>query len=142
MSDDLKIIQSQPSLKIWGEHLDELEKYKVFKGKFVMTDDHKLFAKLFPKSEWDGSAFFHDMLVEELGVNTPKSMEVQERIIGGGKMEVELVGNHLECRLWGKSTIYGDYESSHVDTEALEHEIQDVFNLDDMPVQVIPDYEE
>lgn len=139
---DLKIIQSQPSVKLWGKGLDEIEKHKVFKGKFVMSDDHKLFAKLYPKSEWDGIDLFHDMVVADLGVNNPESMDVKEVIVGGGKIEVELVENHLECRLWGKSTIYGDYDSSHVDTGALEHEIQDVFNLDDMPVQVIPDYEE
>jgi len=139
---DLQIIESQPPIKLWGKHLDEIERHKAFKGKFVMTDDHKLFAKLYPKSEWDDVELFHDMVVADLGVNDAESMDVKEVIMGGGKIEVELLEGHVECRLWGKSTIYGDYDSSHVDAKALEDEIQNVFNLDDMPVQVIPDYEE
>ena len=139
---DLKIIQSQPSVKLWGKDLDEIERHKAFKGKFVMAVDGRLFAKLYPKSKWDSIELFHDMVVADLGVGDPESMDVKEQIVGGGKIEVELMDGFAECRLYGKSTIYGDYESDTVNKEALEDEIQDVFGLDDMPVSVIADYEE
>lgn len=142
LEDDLKILTDLPPAKLWGEDLDEMERHKVFKGKFVMTDDGKLFGKLYPKSKWDSIELFHDMVVEDLGVTSPKSMDVKERIVGGGKIEVEFVNEFAECRLYGKSTIYGDYESDMVDKKSLETEIQDVFGLDDMSVTIVADFEE
>lgn len=139
---DIQIIESQPSVKLWGEDLDEIQKHKVYRGKFVMTHDGRLFAKLYPKSVWETIEFFHDMLVKELGVKDPESHDVKELIIGGGKIEVELVDDYAECRLWGKSTIYGDYDPPEVDVAALETEVQESFDLDDMPVSVMFDYEE
>jgi len=139
---DLKIIEDQPPAKLWGEALDEIGSNKAYKGKFVMTHDGKLFAKLFPKSEWDNIEFFHDILVEELGVKDAKSIDVKEMIVGGGKIEVELIDDYVECRLWGKSTIYGEFNSNLIDIAAIENEIREVFELDEMPVLVVPDYEE
>lgn len=139
---DLKLIEDQPPVKIWGEHLDEIENNKVYKGKFVVSEDGKFFAKLYPKSEWPDIELFHDMVVEELGVKDAKSMDVKEIIVGGGKIEIELMENFLECRLYGKSTIYGEYDPDAIDAALLENEIQEVFELDDMPVHLITDLEE
>lgn len=139
---DLKIIEDQPPVKLLGEDLDEIETNKAYKGKFVITHDGKLFAKLFPKSEWDNIEFFHDILMEELGVKDAKSMDVKEVLVGGGKIEVELIDDYVECRLWGKSTIYGEFNPNLIDIAAIESEIREVFELDEMPVLVVPDYEE
>lgn len=144
MSDakDIHLIETQPAVRVWGEDLDDLKSVKHYKGKFVMTEDGRLFAKLFPKSTWDSIEFFHDMLVSDLGVQDPESMEVKELIVGGGKIELMLVEGHLECRLYGKSTIYGDYNANAVDPAALEEELQEVFEVDEMPVSVVRDFEE
>lgn len=139
---DLEIIESQPPVKIWGEDFEDIDSIKAYKGKFVMTEDGKLFAKLYPMSEWGNIELFHDMVVSELGVKDAESMDVKDMIIGGGKIEIELIENHIECRLYGKSTIYGDYDADAVDITALEMEIREVFELDEIPVLVIPDYEE
>ena len=142
MSDsDLKIIDNLPLVKIWGDDFDKMDDIRVYKGKFVVTDNGKLFAKLFPLDEWGNIEFFHDMVVGELGVNDARSMDVKDVVIGGGKVEVELMENYVECRLYGKSTIYGDYDSNSIDVTLLEAEIRDVFDLDEMPVVIISDYE-
>ena len=139
---DIHIIENLPAVKIWGEDLDEIKQTKAYKGKFVITHDGRLFVKLYPLNEWNNIEFFHDMLVKELGVKDPESHDVKEIVVGGGKIAVELLGGHAECRLWGKSTIYGDYDSQEVNVSALETEVQEAFDLDDMPVQIIPDDEE
>ena len=87
-------------------------------------------------------SFFHDDLVGGLGVKEAESMDVKKVIAGGGKIEIELVDDYVECRIYGKSTVYGDYDPDEIDTSALEDEIRDVFGLDEMPVLVVPDYEE
>ncbi|QQR83834.1 hypothetical protein IPJ72_01335 [Candidatus Peregrinibacteria bacterium] len=66
----------------------------------------------------------------ELGVSNPKSIDVKEVIIGGGKIEVEWVHNHMVCRLGGKSTVYGDHDSGSLPLEEIEQEIQDVFDCE------------
>ena len=81
---DLKLIEAQPPVKLWGEDLDEIEEHKVYKGKFVETEGGKIFAKLFPKSDWDNIEFFHDMLVKELGVkDVPGNQESQIAVCAG-----------------------------------------------------------
>ena len=139
---DLLVIEEQPQIKIWGKNFDEFDDIKSFKGRFVVTSDGKLFAKLYPKAEWDNIEIFHDMIVNELGVADPKSFDVKEVIIGGGKIEIELKDDHVECHLYGKSTIYGDYEPEAVDAAALEYEIRNVFDLDEIPINVTADLEE
>ena len=139
---DITIIEDQPRVKLWGERFDEFKKNKAYKGKFVATDEGKFFAKLYPKAEWDNVSFFHDDLVGELGVKDAKSMDVKEVIVGGGKIEIELVDDYVECRIYGKSTVYGDYDPDEIDTSVLEDEIRDVFELNEMPVLIVPDYEE
>ena len=139
---DITIIEDQPRVKLWGEEFDEFKKNRAYKGKFVVTDGGQFFAKLYPKSEWDSLSFFHDDLVGELGVKDTKGMDVKEVIVGGGKIEIELVNDYVECRIYGKSTIYGDYSPGEIDTSVLEDEIRDVFELGDTPVLVVPDYEE
>ena len=139
---DLKIIEDQPPVKIFGEHFDEIKKIKAYKGKFVTTEDGKLFAKLYPKSDWDNMEFFHDDLVGELGVKDAKSMDVKEVVVGGGKIEIELINDYVECRLWGKSTVYGDYNPENIDVAAIETEIKEIFDLDKTPILVVPDFEE
>ncbi|MBU1017657.1 hypothetical protein KKA33_01360 [Patescibacteria group bacterium] len=139
---DIAVIEDQPRVKLWGEHLDDYKIIKTYKGKFVLSDEGQLFAKFFPKKEWDKVSFFHDDLVRELGVKDAKSMDVKEVIIGGGKIEFEWVDDYAECRLYGKSTVYGDYDRGDIDTVALGEEIRDVFELGDVPILVIPDFEE
>ncbi len=141
-STDIAAIEDHPRVKLWGEGLDDFKKIKAFKGKFVLSDEGQLFAKFFPKKKWDSVSFFHDDLVRELGVKDAKSMDVKEVIIGGGKIEVELVDDYVECRLYGKSTVYGDYNPDDIDTTAFEEEIRDTFGTGDMPVLVVPDFEE
>jgi hypothetical protein len=136
---DLSAIEEQPSAKLWGENLDEFQDIKSYKGKFVVTSDGKFFAKLFPKSEWDNIELFHDMVVSDLGVNDPKSVDVKEVITGGGKMDITLKDNSVEVLLYGNSAIYGDYDADGIDIEALEFEVRNVFDLDDVPVKIVTD---
>ena len=107
----------------------------------MVTFDGKFFAKLYPLKEWDSIEFFHDMLVRELGVNDPEGMDVKEAVVGGGKIDLELLPEYAECRLYGKSTIYGDYDPLTINSEAIANELQEVFDLGDMPVHVIVDHE-
>ncbi|MBN2096685.1 hypothetical protein JW752_04825 [Candidatus Peregrinibacteria bacterium] len=139
---DIAVIEDQPRTKLWGEDLDDFKAIKAYKGKFVLSDEGQFFAKLFPKREWDSVSFFHDDLIRELGVKDAKSMDVKEVIIGGGKIEIELFDDYAECRLYGKSTVYGDYNPNDIDTTALETEIRDTFELGDEPVLIVPDFEE
>ncbi len=139
---DLEIIEELPPVTLWGERFDEAQTVKHFKGKFVVTDDGKLMGKLFPLAVWDRIEYFHDMVVMELGIEDAKNMDVMEKIIGGGKIEIEFFDDHAECRLYGKSTIYGDYDSEAVDEAALKNEIREVFDLDEIPVLVQADEEE
>jgi len=139
---DLSVIDEQPQIKLWGEGFDEFKDLKSFKGKFVVTNDSKFFAKLYPKIEWDNIELFHDMVVNELGVEDPKSIDVKDVIIGGGKIEITLKDGHVECHLYGKSTIYGDYDPEAIDTAALGYEISNVFDLDEIPIKVTADLEE
>jgi len=128
-------------VKIWGDSLEDIAEIKAYKGKFVLTTDGKFYAKLFPKDKWDGSAFFHNMILEELGVENTQSPEVKATVAGGGKIEVELVGDHAECRLYGKSTIYGYYNPDDIDTTKLEECLKEVFHLE-IPISVIPSFQE
>jgi len=75
---DLEIIKKQPSVKIWGEDLDEIQLKKIYKGKFVVTDEGQLFAKLYPKAKWEIISFFHDMVVQELGVQDAENMDIKD----------------------------------------------------------------
>jgi len=142
MQQDIAIIASQPLVKIWGEDFDEIKNIKFYKGKFVVTEDGQFFAKLYPKKEWDNINFYHDLLVRELGVDDPENMDVKEIVIGGGKIIIEFIENHIECRLYGKSTIYGDYKPTDIDLKAVGMELKEVFGLDEIPVTINPDWEE
>ncbi len=138
---DLKIVDSLPQIKIWGEDFDKIGNLRFYKGKFVVIDDGKFFAKLFPLSKWDSIEFFHDMLIRELGVNDARSMDIKNVVMGGGKVEVELMDDYIECRLYGKSGIYGNFDSNSIDMNLLENEIRNVFNIDEIPVNIVPNYE-
>jgi len=138
---DLALIDDLPPVKLWGEDLDMIDNVKSYRGKFVVTADGKIFAKLYPLTVWEGIELFHDTMVKELGIKDPESMDVKEAITGGGRIDVDLKKNGVECRLHGKSTVYGDYEPETINTEGLVLEIQDVFGLDEMPVRIVPDYE-
>ena len=106
-----------------------------------MTQDGKFFAKLFPMEEWDGSSFFHNMILEEVGIANSQSSAVLKEVPGGGKIEVEMMDDYVEVRLYGKSTIYGHYNPEAVDIGEIEAVIREMFELIDLPVLVIPDYE-
>lgn len=139
---DLEVISELPMVKIWGEAFDEIDELKAYRGKFVVTDDGKFFAKLFPMEEWDQVQLFHDMVVNDLGVEDPKSMDIKDVVTGGGKIDIEAKNGRLECRLYGKSVIYGDYEPDLIDEEALRIEIREVFDYDEVPVHIDSDAED
>jgi len=141
MNHDLAILDDLPHVKIWGESLDEADALKSYRGKFVVTSDGKFFAKLVPAPDWDSVKFFHDMMVKELGVKDAESMDVKEVVVGGGKVELECLADKAECRLHGKSTIYGDYDPLTIDTSAIANELQEACDLGDRTVEVVADYE-
>ena len=74
---DLELIQSQPQAKIWGDEFDDMNRIKSFKGKFVITQKRQFLARLFPRAEWDAAEFYHDMVLEELGVQDAESMAMR-----------------------------------------------------------------
>jgi len=129
-----------PQIKIWADEPISLSK-TACKGKFVMTTDGKFFAKLFPKEEFDGSKFFHNMVLEEMGIENADSPAAKKEVEGGGKIEVELIDDYVEVRLYGKSSIYGPYNSDCIDIGAIEGVIRTMFELEDLPILVIPDLE-
>lgn len=134
-------LKKLPQIKIWTDEPTNLSKVKSYKGKFVMTHDGKFFAKVFPKKEFDGSSFFHNMILEEMGVKNAESPTVKKEMEGGGKIEVELIEDYVEVRLYGKSSIYGVYNPDCVDIGEIEGLIRVMFELLDLPILVIPDFE-
>ncbi|MBU0706400.1 hypothetical protein KJ657_04155 [Patescibacteria group bacterium] len=134
-------LKKLPQIKIWTDEPTNLSKHKLYKGKFVMAHDGKFFAKLFPEKEYDGSKFFHNEVLEEMGVKKADSPAVKKEVEGGGKMEVELIEDYVEVRLHGKSSIYGPYNPDCVDIGEIEGVIHTMFDLIDLPILVIPDLE-
>lgn len=134
-------LKKLPQIKIWADELTNLSKVKAYKGKFVMTNDGKFFAKLFPKEEYDGSSFFHNDILEEMGVKNADSPAVKKEMEGGGKIEVELINDYVEVRLYGKSSVYGLYNPDCIDIGEIEGVIRVMFDLIDLPILVIPDFE-
>ncbi len=134
-------LKKLPQIKIWTDEPSNLSKIKVYKGKFVVTNDGKFFAKLFPKEEFDGAYFFHNMILEEMGVQNATSEAVKKEMGGGGKMDVELINDYVEVRLYGRSTNYGHYNPDCVNIEAIEGIIHTMFELLDLPILVVPDFE-
>lgn len=130
-----------PQIKIWTDEAPNLAQVKFYKGKFVVTEDYKFFAKLFSKDKWDGSTFFHNMVLEEMGVEKADSPSVKKEMLGGGKIEVELINDYVEVRLYGKSTIYGHYIPENIDIGEIEGVIRTMFDIVDLPILVIPDFE-
>lgn len=133
-------LKKLPQIRIWTDEPADLSE-TAYKGKFVMTHDGKFFAKLFPEKEFDGSQFFHNMVLEEMGVKNADSPAIKKEVEGGGKIEVELIDDYVEVRLHGKSSIYGPYNPDNVDIGAVEEVIRTMFELIDMPILVIPDLE-
>lgn len=132
-------LKKLPQIKIWTDEPADLNKIKTYKGKFVMTNDGKFFAKLFPEKEFDSSSFFHNMVLEEMGVKNADSPAVKKEVEGGGKIEVELIADYVEVRLYGKSSIYGRYSPDCVDIGGIEGVTRTMFELMDLPILVIPD---
>ncbi|MBN2306407.1 hypothetical protein JXD20_00295 [Candidatus Peregrinibacteria bacterium] len=133
-------LKKLPQIKIWADEPVNISK-TAYKGKFVITHDDKFFAKLFPKKEYDGSKFFHHMILEEMGVKNAESSAVKKEVEGGGKIEVELIDDYVEVRLYGTSSVYGPYTPQCVDIAEIEGVIRTMFELIDLPVLVIPDLE-
>ncbi len=134
-------LKKLPQIKIWTDEPTNLSKVKVYKGKFIITNDGKFFAKLFPKEEFDGASFFHNMILEDMGVKNADSSDVKKEVEGGGKIEVELIDDYVEVRLYGKSSIYGLYNPDCIDIGGIEGVIRTMFELLDLPILVIPDVE-
>ena len=133
-------LKKLPQIKIWTDEPANLSKIKVYKGKFVTTNDGKFFAKLFPKDEFDGACFFHNMILEEMGIQNADSPAVAKEVEGGGKIGVELIDDYVEVRLYGKSGIYGPYNPEAIDIGGIEGVIHTMFELLDLPILVIPDF--
>lgn len=134
-------LKKLPQIKIWADTPISLNQIKICKGKFIVTKKGKFFAKLFPKNEFDGSSFFHFMILEEMGIQNAESKAVQEAMQGGGKIEVEMMDDYVEVRLYGKSTGYGPYKPETLDPGEIEGIIRVMFDLIDLPILVIPDFE-
>ncbi len=140
-NDDINVLKNLPDIHIWGEDIKEFGKINLLKGKFVITSDGKFIAKVFTLDKWDKANFFHNMLLEELGIKNPESAQMKKEIMGGGKIEIETIGDYAECRLRGKSGIYGHYNKSDIDIAKMEIAIEATFHLGMMPVLVIPDFD-
>ena len=134
-------LKKLPQIKIWIDEQAHFKNIKAFKGKFVVTQKGKFFAKLFPKNEFDGSIFFHNMILEEMGIKNAEAPVVKKEIQGGGKIEVGLVNGYAEVKLYGKSTIYGRYNPDLLDINGIEEKVRVVFELMDLPILVVPDFE-
>lgn len=133
------MLRKLPRIKIWTDEPADLGKHKLYKGKFVVTRSNKFFAKLFPEQEWNVSSFFHSMILEEMGIEHSDSPAVKKEIKGGGTIEVELIDDYVEVRLYGKSSIYGPYQPDCVDIGGIEAIIRTMFDLMDISILVIPD---
>ena len=102
----------------------------------------KFFAKLFPFKEYKGLKFYHNEILEEMGVKKATSPAVKKEVAGGGKIEVELINDYVEVRLCGGSSIYGDYFPDDIDIGEIERLIRIMFGLKSIPVLIIPAYAE
>lgn len=130
-----------PQIKIWADEPLHFGKTKHFKGKFIVTQKGKFFAKLFPLKEYEGLKFYHNEILEEMGVKKADSPEVKKEVQGGGKIEVEFIKDYVEVRLYGASSIYGPYHPDEISTGEIEKLISVMFGLKDIPILVIPDLE-
>jgi hypothetical protein len=139
--DDLNVLKNLPDIKIWGEDFKEFGEIKLFKGKFVITDDGNFIAKIVPKEKYDKMDIYHNTMLEDLGVEDPDSSAIKKTIIGGGKIELEMVQDYVECRLYGSSKTYGDYDKSDIDLARMEKAIEATFHLGMMPILVVSDFE-
>ncbi len=139
--DDLKVLKNLPSIKIWGEDLEDIYNIKRYKGKFVITNNGKFIAKILPKDKYDQADVYHNTMLEELGVEKPDSPVMKRAIVGGGKIEVELIQDYVECRIYGSSKTYGDYDKSDIDLARMEKAVAATFHLGMMPILVVPDFE-
>ena len=140
-SQDLETIKNLPSIKIWGEDLEDIYNIKRYKGKFVITDSGKFIAKILPKDKYDKTDIYHNTMLEDLGVENPESPVMKRAIVGGGKIEVELIQDYVECRIYGSSQTYGGYDKTDIDLARMEKAIEATFHLGMMPILVVPDFE-
>ncbi|MBN1258787.1 hypothetical protein JXA05_03455 [Candidatus Peregrinibacteria bacterium] len=134
-------LNNLPDFKIWGEHLKDVKNARFYKGKFVLTDAGKFIAKLFPREKYAAANLYHNHMLAELGVEKPESPAVKKEIAGGGKIEIELIGDYMECRLFGESQTYGKYNAFDIDLPGLEKAVGEAFGMGGITVLVIPDYE-
>ena len=140
-SDDIAVLKNLPDIHIWGEDFEEFGEIKLFKGKFVITDDGKFIAKIVPKDKYDQMDIYHNTMLLDLGVKDPDSKTIHKTIIGGGKIELEMVKDYVECRLYAGSKTYGGYNKTDIDLARMEKAIEATFHLGLMPILVIPDFE-
>ena len=133
-------LKKLPQIKIWADEPTQLSQTS-YRGKFVMTKNGKFFAKLFPEKTFDGASFFHHMILTEMGIEQATSDAVKSEMRGGGKMEVELIDDYVEVRLYGRSADYGAYHPEDIRTGEIEAVIRRMFDLIDLPILVIPDLE-
>lgn len=139
-TDDLQTLELITQIKIWGNKLDDIYDIRFYKGKFVMTDDGKFIAKILPRNEYDKADIFHNTMLSDLGIKNPDSAEIKRAITGGGKIEVEMIEDYVECRLYDTSQTYGPYNKDDIDTAEMESAIEATFHLGMLPILVIPDF--
>jgi hypothetical protein len=137
---DIQILESLPKVKIWGNKLEDIYDIRSYKGKFVITADGKFIANILPRNEYDKADIFHNTMLLDLGIKNPDSAEMKRAIIGGGKIEVEMIEDYVECRLYNVSKTYGPYDKDDIDIAEMENAIEATFHLGMMPILVIPDF--
>ena len=138
---DAEILKHLPNIKIWGEDFEQFGKIKLFKGKFVIADDGKFIAKIVPKEKYEKMDIYHNKMLYDIGVQDPDSEEMHNLIIGGGKIELEMIDDYAECRFYDKSQTYGPYSKDKINIAEMEKAIQTTFHLGMTPILVIPDFE-
>jgi hypothetical protein len=129
------LLDSVADVRIKIEKHDD-HQIKRFKGKFVITKGGKFIAKIFPVDLYNGSNFFHNNILEEIGIEDAQSDEVKNLIAGGGKIEVELLEDHAECRIYGKSTNYGPHDPAALNLPRIEEVLQEVLKIN-VPIQLL-----
>lgn len=138
---DIEVLKNLPEIKIWGEEFEKIDQIRHYKGKFVITAGGKFIAKLLPKNQYDTTKLWHNTMLKELAVKKPESPAMKKEIVGGGKIELEMIGDYVECRFYGKSSVYGNYDPTDIDMAKMERAIEATFHLGMMPVLIIPNFE-
>jgi hypothetical protein len=139
-TNDIEILNNLPNIKIWGEDFEKFGKIKLFKGKFVITNKGKFIAKIVPKEKYAQMDIYHNKMLYDIGIQDPDSKEMHNLITGGGKIELEMINDYAEFRIYGESQTYGPYNKDDINIAEIEKAIEATFHLGMTPILVIPDF--